>query len=83
MVAKIKVVDNPYYALTRADGSFRIANVPPGTYRIGAWSAFAREFRSEVTVPPAGTASLFAEVVEESVPPRHLRKDRTPYGRYK
>jgi len=30
-------VSNPYYAVTDRSGSFTIANVPPGTYRLVAW----------------------------------------------
>ncbi len=29
--------DNPYYALTGADGSFRLENVPPGSYKLVMW----------------------------------------------
>src|SRR5262249_39898623 len=29
MVAKIKVVDSPYYVVASRDGAFRISNVPP------------------------------------------------------
>ncbi len=30
-------VDNPYYALTGVDGSFSLADVPPGEYKLTAW----------------------------------------------
>lgn len=30
-------VDNPYYALTAADGSFTLPDVPPGEYTLMAW----------------------------------------------
>jgi hypothetical protein len=30
-------VDNPYYALTAADGSFSLPDVPPGEYTLMAW----------------------------------------------
>ncbi|HEX9007569.1 MAG TPA: carboxypeptidase regulatory-like domain-containing protein, partial [Bacteroidota bacterium] len=29
--------EHPYYALTGADGSFRLDNVPPGSYRLVMW----------------------------------------------
>ncbi|HEX7050002.1 MAG TPA: carboxypeptidase regulatory-like domain-containing protein [Longimicrobiales bacterium] len=37
MHAYIGVVDHPYYAVTAADGSFTIPNLPPGDYVIEAW----------------------------------------------
>ena len=36
----IYVVDNPYYALTGADGKFSITDVPPGTYNLVAIQSF-------------------------------------------
>lgn len=36
MFAWLTVVDNPYFAVTRDDGSFTIKNVPPGAYTITA-----------------------------------------------
>lgn len=36
MFAWVTVVDNPYFAVTGADGSFKIANVPPGKYTLEA-----------------------------------------------
>jgi hypothetical protein len=83
MVAKIKVLDNAFYAVTGADGSFRIKNVPAGTYPIVAWQAFGAEFRGEVTVTAGGTATVSPTLNEGKAPLRHLRKDGTPYGRYK
>lgn len=83
MVAKIKVVDSNYYAVTGADGSFKIKNVLPGTYPIVGWQAAGREYRGEVTVTSKGTAQVQIGLVEDAVLQRHLRKDGTPYGRYK
>ena len=37
MNAYIAVVAHPYYAVTGPDGSFKLANLPPGTYTIEAW----------------------------------------------
>jgi plastocyanin len=34
MFAYACVVDNPYFAVTGADGTFKIANVPPGKYTV-------------------------------------------------
>jgi len=37
MNAYVAVVDHPYHAVTGPDGSFELANLPPGTYTIEAW----------------------------------------------
>jgi len=37
MNAEMLVVTHPYYAVTDADGNFRLTNVPAGEYEIEAW----------------------------------------------
>jgi len=37
MGAWIIVRDNPYYAITGEDGTFEIADIPPGTYKLVVW----------------------------------------------
>src|SRR3954471_19637896 len=37
MTGYLVVTDNPFYAVTGADGSFSIPSVPPGTYTVEAW----------------------------------------------
>jgi len=37
MVAYVLVVDTPHFAKTGTDGRARIANVPPGAYRLKLW----------------------------------------------
>jgi plastocyanin len=83
MVAKIKVLDTSYYAKTDKSGSFRIEHVPPGTYPVIVWHPFGEEVRTQVTVDAGKTARLAPEVVEDVTRAHHLRKDGTPYGRYK
>jgi len=84
MVAKVVVVDGPFYAVTGKDGSFQIPGVPPGTYKLQAWRAGAAEWTGEVTVTPGGTARTTIELqVSDKGAEPHLRKDGTPYGRYK
>jgi len=57
MRAKILVVPNPYYSTVAADGSFRIRNVPEGTFTLAVWGDGMRSFSHEVTVP-AGNKTL-------------------------
>ncbi len=40
MLGWIYVVDNPYFAVVGADGSFNIAEIPPGEYKLKAWHPF-------------------------------------------
>ncbi len=37
MSAYIVVAEHPYYALTDADGEFKLDHVPPGSYRVRMW----------------------------------------------
>ncbi len=57
MKAWIGVVDNPYFAVTGADGSFELKNVPPGTYTIEAWQEELGVQEQQVTVAASGKAS--------------------------
>lgn len=70
--------DNPYFAVTDADGRFRITEIPPGRYRVVAWhegwietgkdkdgrSVYdaPRVLTREVTVPARGEATLDFEL---------------------
>jgi hypothetical protein len=52
MNAILVVADNPYYALTDANGSFKITDVPPGKYTLKVWHSKLGEQTKEVTVGP-------------------------------
>jgi len=52
MHAIIVVEDNPYDALTDANGSFKIIDVPPGKYTVKVWHSKLGEQTKEVTVGP-------------------------------
>jgi plastocyanin len=57
MTAYVGVVNNPYFAVTDATGSFEIRNVPPGTYTIDAWHERFGAVKKSVKVT-AGTVNL-------------------------
>jgi hypothetical protein len=43
-------VTNPYFVKVKNDGSFELANVPPGTHTLLAWHPVAGQIEREVTV---------------------------------
>jgi plastocyanin len=58
MNAFILVFSHPYFAMTDAEGRYRIEQVPPGAYKVIAWNeGVASEARS-VTVPDGGSTEL-------------------------
>jgi len=52
MTAYVLVTDHPYFAVTGDDGSFKIANVPIGTYTLQAWHPHMGTKTVEVKVEP-------------------------------
>lgn len=58
MNAFILVFNHPFFALTDADGRYRIDNVPPGTYNLVAWNEGVSSGLQAVTVPEGGEAEL-------------------------
>ncbi len=58
MSATILVLDHPYFAVPRLDGSFSLANVPPGKYTIVGWHERVGERSSTIEIEPRGTASV-------------------------
>jgi plastocyanin len=58
MHAFIGVVDNPYFAVSSADGSYEIRNLPPGDYVIGVWHETLGTQEQKVTIPASGKISL-------------------------
>lgn len=54
MRAFIGVVDHPYFAVTKADGSFEIDSIPPGTYTLAAVHDVAGAKEQSVTVKGPG-----------------------------
>lgn len=65
------LVDNPYYAKTRKDGSFRIDQLPPGTYKIVAWHPHLKVVEKEITVPASGTVAVDFEFDSSEVKRPH------------
>ncbi|MCU1265126.1 MAG: hypothetical protein JWM21_1444 [Acidobacteria bacterium] len=59
MKAYVGVTKHPYFAITKADGTFEIKDVPPGKYTVVAWHegpGNGTEKTLQVTVPASGAA---------------------------
>ena len=55
MRSYIGVMSNPFFAVTKADGRFQIANLPAGTYEIEAWHERLGTQKTSVTVGASET----------------------------
>lgn len=58
MSAFVLVLENPYFSVTGRDGSFKIENVPPGTYKLSAWHEKLRTVTKDVTIEAGKTTSM-------------------------
>jgi hypothetical protein len=57
--AYIAVFDHPYFAVTGADGSFKIDSLPPGTYKMMVWhEGAAKPAEQQVVVAAGGAAKV-------------------------
>ena len=65
MLGWVYVVDNPYYAVTGADGSFSIADVPPGDYTLIATHEFTGPIEIPVTVKAGEETSAPVELKKQ------------------
>ena len=54
----IVVAKHPYYAVTGKDGTFRLENVPAGTYTLQVWHEKLGKQEREVTVSPGADAEI-------------------------
>jgi hypothetical protein len=55
----IAVFESPYFALTDADGGFRLDSIPPGTYHLRVWHERSTSaIEREVTVSAAGVSRV-------------------------
>jgi plastocyanin len=58
MNAFILVFSHPFFAMTTAEGRYRIENIPPGAYNVIAWNETGSSEPTPVTVHEGGAAEL-------------------------
>jgi len=73
MTSWLIVQENPYYALTDANGKYKLDGVPAGTYTVQAWQESLGKVTQEVTVAAGGEAKADFEL-EKKEKKRRKRK---------
>ncbi len=58
MEAHILVLDSPYFSAVAEDGSYRIRDVPAGTYAMRVWHARWLPFNQTVELPASGSLTV-------------------------
>ncbi len=58
MRAFVFVFDHPYYAVTSLAGTFRLTNLPPGSYTIEAWQEHYQAEDQMVTIGPKESKAI-------------------------
>jgi plastocyanin len=83
MIGYVVVVDTPYYAQPRSNGTFVLRNVPPGRYTLETWhEASTRTVKQTIQVGEAGLSGLTVKIPTDRVPlvvvPDKYGKPRQP-----
>jgi plastocyanin len=83
MSAFLQVLENPYFVWASADGGFVIDGVPPGNYRLKAWSEEG-EAVQPIAVTESGASGVVIPIdVSGFVKRPHTNKFGKPYKREK
>jgi len=62
MLGWIHVADNPYYAVSAKDGSFTLANIPPGSYTLVTWQEYTGAVETPITVKAKEATTVGVEL---------------------
>ncbi len=62
MEADARIVWNPYYSLSKEDGTFTIQDIPAGKYKVTAWHPYVGQVTQEITVTDGGKADTNFEL---------------------
>ena len=83
MVGNILILNNPYYALTDANGDYSISGVPDGQYRLRAWYEFSGEIEKTIDLTKGSAHSHSFTITETKKRVKHKNKYGKPYtGKY-
>ncbi|MBI1823318.1 MAG: hypothetical protein HY200_02205 [Nitrospirae bacterium] len=61
------VVENPYYAISKSDGSFQIDKIPSGSYSVTAWHTHMKIAEQKVTVVSGKVSPINFEFKSDEV----------------
>ena len=61
------VVENPYYAISKSDGSFQIDQIPPGSYTVTAWHAHMKIAEKKILIASGKDSPVNFEFKSEEV----------------
>jgi len=70
MVAWIVVLDHPFYAVTGADGKYKIKDLPPGKYTIEAWHESYKAVTQELEVKGKEAKTLNFVLTDKQAQPQ-------------
>lgn len=73
------VVENPYYAITDAQGRFSIDGVPPGTYEVMAWHPFIPAKKGTATIASNGETKIDFEFESKDIRRKLYQDDLEGY----
>ena len=59
------VADNPYFGVTDNSGSFKLTDVPPGTYTLEVWHETLGKQSQKVTVKPKEAVKITFEIAKK------------------
>jgi plastocyanin len=79
MIAYVVVLENDAFTLTDKDGTFRINDLPPGTYMINAWRPKAKRVSRPISIQHGQDTEVQMEVKDIQRIKPHRRKDGSRY----
>jgi hypothetical protein len=79
MVAYVVSLDTPFFAVPKADGSFRLAGVPSGAGKLTAWHPLGEVTTQDIALPAEAPLEITVVVTQKRVP-KHLNKLGEPYS---